>query len=293
MGNQIYKLSFGVASDRERLAASDTIDLGINSKKSLLLLNRLITWRRDRCTFKANSYRYSSSDDRVSGGGLLVKGSPRMMVDDLGKTFIYFSSSYKVDSYIRTANSKNERRNSILDKFANELKKMWKVCSVNDEMQVMIRPNAELTTSTYSNKIYLDMTGVEVFEQGADNEFIKITLNEYRALHEYLKNRPKEKNIDRNGKVAYNSMIGEQIEDQFLLSAVETITNAINEANVEFEKAKKEFQAAAEETGEAVKKERDEKISAASNIMNNKIEELKAQLEDLKKMAAAANEMAA
>ena len=159
---------------------------------------------------------------------------------------------------------------------------MWKGCSINDVMQIMIRPNAELSTSTYNTKIYLDMTGIEVFDQGTDNEFIKITLNEYRALYEYLKNRPKEKNIDRNGKVAYSSMIGEQIEDQFLLSAVETIMNAIAEVNIEFEKAKKEFQEAAEAVWRAANIERDEKIAAAKNVMNNKIEELKAQLEDLK-----------
>lgn len=294
--NQITKITIDGNFDQV-LKSDTTIDLGITSPKTALLLNYLFNKAEEvRPSHEKWSRRYGNTTVKV-GGGLLVKAEARVLIDDLDRVKVGFSSEYKVNDYVRVAKGKAEVQKSIKDKIANELKKIWKKCSVNDKISILYRnPHniygvyGTLTTSTYSKPEYLDLKGVQVVKTDRsypDREFVEISLNEYRTVYEFLKGRSPEKVKERNGVTAWNSMIGKPVEDQFLIGAIETI-------QAEIKKAKEEYSLHFNEAA----KERDDAKSLADKIFrektdnfekdkNAKIADLKNQMNEMIKMANA------
>lgn len=284
----------GKNNESNILERESTVDLGISSPKSALLLNFLFNrLNADRPTHTKWSRRYGNETVK-SGGGLLVRAEARVMIDDFSRITIYFDRQYDVEKYIRVAEGKAAVRKAILDKIANELKKAWKNYSVADKIQILYKFPASkrdvygvLNTSNWEKTDYLDLKGIQTIKDERDREFVEVSLNEYRALYEFLKGRNPEKNKERNGITAWDSMIGKQIEDQFLINAVENIKNEIAKAKETYTQQCYEAQNERDTAKSLADKICREKIDGYQNEMKNKIEELKGQMAEAVKMAEA------
>ena len=284
----------GKNNESNILERDTTVDLGIASPKSALLLNFLFNrLDADRPTHTKWTRRYGNETVQ-SGGGLLTRAEARVMIDDFSRVTIYFDQQYAVGKYIRVAEGKAAVRKAILDKIANELKKAWKKYSVADKIQILYKSHISnrevygvLNTSNWEKTDYLDLKGIQTVKDERDREFVEVSLNEYRALYEFLKGRDPEKVKERNGITAWNSMIGKQIEDQFLISAVETIKNEIAKVKETYAQQCSEASNERDTAKSLADKICREKIDSYQNEMKNKIEELKAQMAEMVKMAEA------
>lgn len=281
-------------NESEVLKRDTTVDLGITSAKSAILLNFLFyRLNVDRPTHMKWTRR-NGNETIYSGGGLLTRAKARVMIDDFSRVTIYFDHQYIVGNYIRVAEGKAAVRKVILNKIANELKKAWKKYSVADKIQILykspIAPKevySVLNTSNWEKTDYLDLKGIQTVKDEMNREFVEVSLNEYRALYEFLKGRNPEKVKERNGITAWDSMIGKQIEDQFLISAVETIKNEIAKAKEIYSQQCSEAYDERDTAKSLADKICIEKIDSYQNEMKNKIEELKTQMAEMVKMAEA------
>lgn len=297
--NQITKLTIDGNYDYI-LNANTTTDLGITSPKSALLLNYLICEAdNNRPSHQKWNRRYGYTTVKT-GGGLLVRAEAHVIVDDFSRVSIYFACDHKVKDYVRVASGKAEVKKSVMDKIANELKKLWKRNSIKDKIQILYKNPTNkdgsygvLSTSTYSKTEFLDLKGVETVKcdpSYPDREFVEITLNEYRALYEFLKGRSPKKIKDRNGETAWESMIGKPVEDQFLISAMEAIKTEIKNAKEEYSRQYNEAMSERDAAKSLADKIFREKTDNFEKEKLAKIAELKAQMEEMVKMANAVSD---
>ena len=251
-------------------------DLGLTSQKAAVLLNYLFTKKMLSCTSK-RGYYYSKDADSVIGGGLIVKGKAQVTINDMNEVGVYFRDRWSIGKYVRVASGRTEIIKSIKDKIGNELKKLWK--SYRDE-QIIIDVK-EFAKLSGTNDEILDLDQNIVTTNDSGRTIIVISLNEYRALYEFLKNREPSKIKERYGTKAFDVMVGHRIEDQFLLSAIDVIKNEIK--NVEHEctelckKAEEDFN----ESYNKIKKDRDDAKANAEIAKNSKIADLQNQLKEL------------
>ena len=259
--------------------------LNIVSVKSAILLNFVFYQKLNNCSFKRYGSRYCNDEDYIKGGGLFVKGRPQITIDDMNELGIYFNDTWKMNSYLRADRGHLEILPAIKDKLANELKYYWKICNVNNTLYLRISTFGELNVTDKNNNKLINTSSVEVVKDNNDFDCVVISENEYRSLYEFLKNRSKERTIRKYGEEAYNSMIGKKIEDQFLLSAIETIKNEINNANKEYENNRNTVQSNYEAVVTAARADRDIKLNELAEIRRNKIAELKNQIAEMQKIA--------
>lgn len=268
-----------------------TIDLGVYSPKTALLLNFLFSVaENDRPTHQKYSRYYGTRRVKV-GGGLLFRAEAKVMIDDFNKVTVYFFNDYVVGKYIRVAEGKAEIQKSIKDKIANELKKTWKNYAINDKIQILVQDPENkknvygvLDSSNYDHIDYLNLGDTPTVKDERNRTYVEISLNEYRALYEFLKGRDTEKIKERNGVMAWDSMIGKPIEDQFVLSAIETIQAEIEKVKQECDQKCDEARSERDTAKSLADKIYREKTDTYAKERRAKIEELKAQMADVIKM---------
>ena len=259
-------------------------DLGLTSQKAAVLLNYLFTKKLLSCPSK-RGYYYSKDGDTVNGGGLLVKGKAQVTINDMNEVGVYFRDRWSIGKYVRVASGRSEIIKSIKDKIGNELKKLWK--NHRDEQIIIDVKEYTQMYGTCNENLDIDQNIVTTNDSG--RKVIVISLNEYRALYEFLKSREPSKIKERYGAKAFDSMVGHRIEDQFLLSAIDVIKNEIK--NVEHEcteickKAEEDFN----ESYNKLKKDRDDTKAAAEIAKRGKISDLQSQLKDLLNATFGAN----
>ena len=183
--------------------------LGIHSEKAATLLNEVINWRIRTCSPKA-SERYCDGVDSLKGGGLFVKCNAEVVISSIGEVGLKFKEAYGeyIKKYIRTVSARAEINKAIKDKIANELKKFW----------------------TAYSKYLKDHNGVIKFtfiDRNRDGVEYEYRETDYRILYEVLKGRDVDKLKAKYVQVKWDEMIGKKVEDQFVISAIETIQNEI------------------------------------------------------------------
>ena len=183
--------------------------LGIYSEKAATLLNEVINWRIKTCSTKA-SKRYCDGVDSLKGGGLFVKCNAEVVISSIGEVGLKFKEAYGecIKKYIRAASARAEINKAIKDKIANELKKFW----------------------TAYSKYLKDHDGVIKImftDRNGDDVAYEYRETDYRILYEVLKGRNVDKLKVKYDQVKWDEIIGKKVEDQFVISAIETIQNEI------------------------------------------------------------------
>ena len=183
--------------------------LGIYSEKAATLLNEVINWRIRTCSPKV-SERYCDGVDSLKGGGLFVKCNAEVVISSIGEVGLKFKEAYGeyIKKYIRAVSARAEINKAIKDKIANELKKFW----------------------TAYSKYLKDHNGVIKFtfiDRNRDGVEYEYRETDYRILYEFLKGRDVDKLKAKYVQVKWDEMIGKKVEDQFVISAIETIQNEI------------------------------------------------------------------
>jgi len=296
MAREIQKIV--PAEETSFQSRSSFYPLGITSMKTAILLNYLISMKLDSCRGKIRSWYSRDEADGKVGGGLLVKADPRITINDLNEVGINFRNEWKVSSFLRVANSKTEMVSSIMDKIGNEIKKLWKVNLLMEERRgVKAEENAKLyipimeftktSESTYSKAVYLELDPtmkVETKENG--DQVLIIDYNEYRAIYEYFKGRDKDKIVSRYGQIAFDTMVGKKIEDQFLLSAIEVIRGEIKQATDEYVATKKSLSEQEQAEINEIKAKYHNLLVEADARKAAKISELQTNMKQMTAMAA-------
>lgn len=270
--NQIFKIELGKESS---INADSLYSFGINSAKTAILLNYLIHIKRNSCS----TNRFGDT----KGGGLFIKSEAIPFVNELGEVGLYFEYRYAIANYLRTVNSKTEQLNAIKNKIADLLKTVF-IRFNHDGILYVNFKFAQLTTSSYNNIQYISIPESEIYTED-DTKYITISKEEYRCLYEFLKNRNKEKTIKKYGETAYNVIIGKAIEDQFIISAIDVIKAEIENAEKEFVEARNVAYNVCEKQVRALRDQYANKEKDLRNIMNEKINQLKNQLTEMKNMS--------
>ena len=183
--------------------------LGIYSEKAATLLNEVINWRIRTCSTKVCKEYYNGVDS-LKGGGLFVKCNAEVVISSIGEVGLKFKEAYGeyIKKYIRAVSAPAEINKAIKDKIANELKKFW----------------------TAYSKYLKDHNGVIKFtfiDRNRDGVAYEYRETDYRILYEVLKGRDVDKLKAKYVQVKWDEMIGKKVEDQFVISAIETIQNEI------------------------------------------------------------------
>ena len=183
--------------------------LGIYSEKAATLLNEVINWRIRTCSTKVCKEYYNGVDS-LKGGGLFVKCNAEVVISSIGEVGLKFKEAYGeyIKKYIRAVSAPAEINKAIKDKIANELKKFWMAYS----------------------KYLKDHDGVIKFNRtnrNGDDVTYEYHETDYRILYEVLKGRDVDKLKAKYVQVKWDEMIGKKVEDQFVISAIETIQNEI------------------------------------------------------------------
>lgn len=173
--------------------------LDLNGEKTAVLLNNMLNWRFNSCKHK-NGHSWGPDPENFVGGGLIVKCNARIAINASNQVAIFFNNFEKHDKVLRSACGKTEIIKSIKDKIANELKKYW--TSING----------------HNKPISMNFN---------DHTF-NVTVADYRVVYETLKSRDVDKIKGKYGTNVYDEMIGNNVEDQFIISAIETIKNEIS-----------------------------------------------------------------
>lgn len=194
--------------------------LEVFTKKSAHLLNAVIHYIISKLDTKIRynrSWNYKSYEFDASakvGGGLIVRTHSDVTVDPLGEVGLHMNNVYAISSFCKKGDDRATISSTVRDRLASLLKKMWKESfTAKDEL-------GEECMEISTNPIFP--------EKG---EKIKIRFSEYRTLYEHLKGRDHKKTARIYGDAAQESMIGEPVMDQMVISAVETIENEIAEVN--------------------------------------------------------------
>lgn len=185
------------------------IFLGIFSEKAASLLNEVINWRINICKTKFARECYGDVNS-LKGGGLFVKCNCEVVISSIGEVGLKFKEGCGeyIKKYVRAATGADEMTKAIKDKIANVLKKFWTAHSKYIDRNEIFKIKAT------------DRSGVEriVFEYCE---------TDYRILYEVLKGRNIDKLKAKYDQAKWDEMIGKKVEDQFVLTAIETIQNEI------------------------------------------------------------------
>ena len=194
--------------------------LGVYSEKAAILLNEVINWKINTCIekyveAKKNGYvyppRYFNDDDDfpIKGGGLFVKCNAEVAISTISEVCLKFKEvgDEYIKKYIRAAFGVDEMTKAIKEKIANELKKFWEAHSkeINNNGMLKIKSTNE---------------------SGEENVF-EYREADYLVLYEFLKGRNVNKLKSKYDQTKLDEMIGKRVEDQFVITAVETIQNEI------------------------------------------------------------------
>ena len=205
--------------------------------------------------------------DSLKGGGLFVKCNAEVVISSIGEVGLKFKEAYGeyIKRYIRAVSAPAEINKAIKDKIANELKKFWMAYS----------------------KYLKEHDGVLKFKitnrNGDDVEY-GYREADYRILYEVLKGRNTYKLKAKYDQVKWDEMIGKKVEDQFVISAIETIQNEIvkiaeTRDNI-LNNAEAEYRA---EFNRLWTKHKENKERIANEAME-KIKDLQNQISDMMKM---------
>ena len=240
--------------------------LGIHSEKAATLLNEVINWRIKTCSTKANKEYYNGVDS-LKGGGLFVKCNADVVISSIGEVGLKFKEAYGeyIKKYIRAVSAPAEINKAIKDKIANELKKFW------------------MAYSKYI-KEHDGVIKIKITNRNGDDVSYEYRETDYRILYEVLKGRNTDKLKAKYDQVKWDEMIGKKVEDQFVISAIETIQNEIvkiaeTRDNV-LNNAEAEYRA---EFNRLWTKNKENKERIANEAME-KIKDLQNQISDMMKM---------
>lgn len=240
--------------------------LGIHSEKAATLLNEVINWRIRTCNTKANKEYYNGVDS-LKGGGLFVKCNAEVVISSIGEVGLKFKEAYGeyIKKYIRAVSAPAEINKAIKDKIANELKKFW----------------------TAYSKYLKDHDGVikiKRTDRNGDDITYEYRETDYRVLYEFLKGRNVDKLKAKYDQMKWDEMIGKKVEDQFVISAIETIQNEIAKIaetrDNDLKNAEAEYRA---ESNRLWTKNKENKERIA-NEATEKIKELQNQINEMMKM---------
>lgn len=192
--------------------------LGVYAEKAAILLNEVINWKID--TYR-EEYAKLSKDSRVylkiygddfpmKGGGLFVKCNAEVAISTIGEVCLKFKEGGNeyIKRYVRVVSGVDEMTKAIKDKIANELKKFWEAHSEDIKNDGMLK----IKSTNESGKEH-------VFEYHEAD---------YQVLYEVLKGRNVDKLKTKYDQTKWEEMIGKRVEDQFVITAVETIQNEIS-----------------------------------------------------------------
>ena len=242
--------------------------LGIHSEKAATLLNEVINWRIKMCSTKANKEYYNGVDS-LKGGGLFVKCNAEVVISSIGEVGLKFKEAYGeyIKKYIRAVSAPAEINKAIKDKIANELKKFWMAYS----------------------KYIKEHDGVIKFKitnRNGDDVTYEYRETDYRILYEVLKGRNVDKLKAKYDQVKWDEMIGKKVEDQFVISAIETIQNEIAKIaetrDNDLKNAEAEYRA---ESNRLWTKNRENKERITNEAME-KIKELQNQINEMMTMGS-------
>lgn len=238
--------------------------LGVHSKKAATLLNEVINWRIRTLAAKAGKEYYDGVDS-LKGGGLFVKCNCEVVISSIGEVGLKFKETYGkyIKRYIRAVSAPAEINKAIKDKIANELKKFWMAYS----------------------KYLKEHDGVFKFKRtnrNGDDVAYEYRETDYRILYEVLKGRNVDKLKAKYDQVKWDEMIGKKVEDQFVISAIETIQNEIvkiaetrdndlNNAEAEYRAEFNRLWTKNKENKERIANEAMEKIKNLQNQINEMI----------------------
>lgn len=239
--------------------------LGIYSEKAASLLNEVINWRIRTCAAKAGKEYYDDVNS-LKGGGLFVKCNCEVVISSIGEVGLKFKEvgGEYIKKYVRTASGVDEITKAIKDKIANVLKKFW---------------------TAYSKYIDHDEI-IKITETGRSGNDIVFEYSEadYRILYEVLKGRNMDKLKAKYDQVKWDEMIGKKVEDQFVLTAIETIQNEIAKIT---ENRDNDIKAADEEYRQEFNRLWNKNKENKERIINDameKIKNLQNQISDMMKM---------
>ena len=240
--------------------------LGVYSEKAATLINEVINWRIRTCNSKAGKEYYDDVDS-LKGGGLFVKCNCEVVISSIGEVGLKFKEAYGeyIKRYIRAVSAPAEINKAIKDKIANELKKFWMAYS----------------------KYLKEHDGVLKFKitnRNGDDIAYEYRETDYRILYEVLKGRDENKLKVKYDQVKWDEMIGKKVEDQFVISAIETIQNEIAKIaetrDNDLKNAEAEYRA---EFNRLWTKNKENKERIANEAME-KIKDLQNQISDMMKM---------
>ena len=242
--------------------------LGIHSEKAATLLNEVINWRIRTCSPKA-SERYCDGVDSLKGGGLFVKCNAEVVISSIGEVGLKFKEAYGeyIKKYIRAVSAPAEINKAIKDKIANELKKFWMAYS----------------------KYLKDHDGVIKImftDRNGDDVSYEYRETDYRILYEVLKGRNTDKLKAKYDQVKWDEMIGKKVEDQFVISAIETIQNEIAKIAETRDNDLKNAEAAYRAESNRLWTENRENKERITNEAMEKIKELQNQINEMMTMGS-------
>ena len=235
--------------------------LGVKGEAAAVLLQRVIENRSENCRY-TDGGRYRSG--HIVGGGLFVQTNAKVFINSSGDVGLLFTESLNnenggntIRKFLRVAQGEAELLKAIKDKLANELKNMWK---------------------GYSK--YLETHDCLTIQAEAKDEFKSFVYSEddYRVLYEVLKGRNMDKLHSKYSKETFDKMIGNQIEDQFIVSATELIkveiAKLVEQRNAEIKELEEAHRIASNDLWRAQKEEKEQ----LTNSFNNKIKEFEDQI---------------
>lgn len=258
--------------------------LGVYSEKAAILLNEVINWKINTCIEKyveekkydrVHLPRNYNDDDfpndfPIKGGGLFVKCNAKVAISTISEVCLKFKEvgDEYIKKYIRAAFGVDEMTKAIKEKLANELKKFWEAHSedINNDGMLKIKSTNE--------------SGEEIV--------FKYCEADYLVLYEFLKGRNVDKLKTKYDQAKLNEMIGERVEDQFVITAVETIQNEIAEiaetCEDEIYNMETEFRENCNKLWDAMLKKNKENKKRIADEGMEKIKDLQNQISEMIKM---------
>ena len=264
------------------------IPLGVYSKVGACLLNRVLFWvvaqAEPKAYYRRSRYvqagTYDPSDK--AGGGLLVKMDPAMVMDPLGSYGLKIGAKYRLLRGAKAASNDAEREKTVKQKLGWKLKDFWRATATRLGL-----PETQLRLKVYEDAL---APGWDQREDGVEGAHLVgvVDFTEYRALYEMLQGRfegrTAEKSMKKYGQAAIDKMIGKPVQDQMVLTAVETIENQIREVKQKIAEERARLQKESEEEQRRIKSLYSTKIDEAVAAANRQIEALQQQSQEMTAM---------
>lgn len=255
------------------------IKLGLYTTKAAKFINDAIEGLIESLPYKY--YRYGSKDaDNVRGGGLFVRADGRVKINMMNEVCIEFLNNYAVSSYVRIACSKTEVDKSIKMKLAHLLKKYWNGDFYAMEGRKEMEENRKKLNIPVRMGLYARIEGED--RTNHKQEFISET--EFNCLYDFLRGKGTQFINKKYKKEICDSIIGHQIEDQFIISGVEVLKAEIVKKETEFKTAKSSITEEYNNSVRELQKIHSEKINNITKEFNLAIQALKDQMKELIQM---------